>query len=46
MTNNTATSAATERGAQVIKLATRIMAAGIARGWSDALAQAERQVSR
>lgn len=32
-----------ERGAKVIALAVKIMAQG-ARGWSDALAQAERRV--
>lgn len=37
-------SAATERGAKIIKLATRLMAEGKARGWSDAMAQAARMV--
>jgi len=37
-------STADDRGAQVIKLATRIMAAGRARGWSDALNQARKKV--
>lgn len=38
------TTNADERGAQIIKLATRLMAAGRARGWSDAIAQARKQV--
>lgn len=37
-------SSADERGAKVIKLATRLMAAGKARGWSDAISQARKQV--
>lgn len=34
----------TERGAHVIQRAIQIMAAGQARGWSDALAKARAQV--
>lgn len=35
---------AQDRGARVIQLATQIMAAGRARGWSDAISQARKQV--
>lgn len=35
---------ATERGARIIQLATQIMAAGQARGWSHAIEQARKQV--
>lgn len=35
---------AQERGARVIQRATELMAAGKARGWSDAMAQARKQV--
>jgi hypothetical protein len=34
----------TDRGDKIIKLATKIMAAGQARGWSDALRQAREKV--
>ena len=32
-----------ERGAKVIRLAVRILVAGQAKGWSDALSQAKQQ---
>jgi hypothetical protein len=34
---------ANDRGARIIKLATKIMANGQARGWSDAIRQAKEQ---